>query len=170
MTELESLKQLADNKGISYHPSIGLEKLQEKIDEFDAQFETAKEAPKKTSKKEVIRKLKKENEKLVRVRIMCMNPQKKEWQGQYFTVGNAEIGRYTKYILFDHEYHINEFMRKNIEAKEFRTSKLVPDGKGGKVRKNIIAKEFNVEVLPPLTEAELDALRKDQLARNAIGD
>ncbi|WAI96131.1 coil containing protein [Vibrio phage vB_VhaP_PG11] len=170
-TELDSLKQVAENKGISFHPKIGLEALKAKIAEFDAGLEektpTVKKAQTKIQKRQALAK---EKLKLVRVRIACMNPAKREWQGEWLSCGNSTLGFHTKYVLFDHDYHLTQFMVGILQDKKFRMSKDVPDGKGGKYRKNYFVKEYNVEILDPLTQEELDALAADQAKRQAIGD
>lgn len=169
-TELDSLKQLAENKGIKFHPSISVEKLKEKIAAFDAGLEQENEpkASKAKSKMQRREELRKEKMKLVRCRITCMNPHKREWQGEWFSAGNAVLGFHTKYVLFDHEYHLTQMMVDILKTKVFRQTKDVPDGKGGKYRKNFFPKEYNIEILNPLTQEELDALAADQAKRQAI--
>lgn len=169
-TELDSLKQIAENKGIKFHPSISLEKLKEKIKEFDekaAEANTVKASPNKT-KMDKRNQLRKDKLKLVRCRITCMNPHKREWQGEWMSIGNAVLGFHTKYVLFDHEYHLSQMMIDTLKNKVFRQTKDVPDGKGGKYRKNFFPKEYNIELLDPLTQEELDALAADQAKRQAI--
>lgn len=169
-TELDSLKQLAENKGIKFHPSISVEKLKEKIEAFDAGLEQENEpkATKAKSKMQRREELRKEKMKLVRCRITCMNPHKREWQGEWFSAGNAVLGFHTKYVLFDHEYHLTQMMVDILKTKVFRQTKDVPDGKGGKYRKNFFPKEYNIEILDPLTKEELEALAADQAKRQAI--
>lgn len=172
-TELDSLKQIAENKGIKFHPSISVEKLKEKIADFDAKADEASE-PKETkgsatkSKMQKRNELRKEKLKLIRCRITCMNPHKRDWQGEWMSIGNAVLGFHTKYVLFDHEYHLTQMMIDTLKTRVFRQTKDVPDGKGGKYRKNFFPKEYNVEILPALTPEELDALAADQAKRQAI--
>ena len=169
-TELDSLKQIAENKGIKFHPSISLEKLKEKIADFDAKAAEATEPKqsKSLSKLQKREELRKSKMKLVRCRITCMNPHKREWQGEWFSAGNSILGFHTKYVLFDHEYHLTQMMVDILKSKVFRQTKDVPDGKGGKYRKNFFPKEYNIEILDPLSPEELDALAADQAKRQAI--
>lgn len=167
-TELDSLKEIADNKGIKYHPSISVEKLKIKIAEFDAAQEISKPTVARGNKMAKREALRKEKLKLVRCRITCMNPHKRDWQGEWMSVGNSLLGFHTKYVLFDHEYHLSAFMIDILKTKVFRQTKEVPDGKGGKYRKNFFPKEYNIEILDPLTEEELEALAADQAKRQAI--
>ncbi len=165
--ELDALKQLAENKGIEFHPNIGLEKLKVKIAEFDKQFEETPK-PKMTNQAKKREEARIKHMKLVRCRIACMDPAKREWQGEWLSVGNAVLGFHTKYVLFDHEYHLTQFMIDNLKDKKFRMSKDVPDGKGGKYSKNFFPASYNIEILDPLTEQELADLAADQAKRGAV--
>lgn len=172
MTELESLKEIATNKGISFPQNITVAKLKEKIAAFDEGFSKTGSDSEETetitpnmSVQARRNAQRKEQEKLVRVIITCMNPQKSQWHGQYFSVGNALIPHQTKFLQFGREYHITKFMYDVIKEATYRTSREVPDGKGGKTRENLTKKEFGIEVLPALTEQELKELRLEQAAR-----
>ena len=46
--------------------------------------------------------------KLVRCRITCMNPNKKNWTGEIISVGSAKVGTFKKFIPFnsDEPYHV----------------------------------------------------------------
>lgn len=171
--ELDELKQYCDDNGIGYHPSIGLDKLRIKIDAFHSAqaTEEAKESVKESQvKSKAQRQAEKRNNarKLVRCRITCMNPHKREWPGEYVTVSNA-LGTWKRMIPFNGEpWHVENIMFEALKARVFRQSYDVPDGKGGKVRKNRFVSEFAIEVLDPLTEQELKELAADQKARGAI--
>lgn len=167
-TELDSLKQLAENKGIEFHPNIGLDKLKAKIAEHDEKFASKAAEPKMNPKMAQREEARKEAMKLVRVRIACMDPSKREWQGEWMSVGNSLLGFHTKYVLFDYEYHLSQFMIDNLKDKKFRMSKDVPDGKGGKVSKNFFPAAYNIEILEPLTKEQLANLAADQAKRGAV--
>ena len=74
--ELTTLKARADLLGISYHPSIGVEKLREKINA--AVEPKADEVPAASTESETPgqkrARLQREAAELVRVRVSCMNP------------------------------------------------------------------------------------------------
>ncbi len=168
MTELDTLKQLAENKGIEFHPNIGLDKLKTKIAEYDKRFAKAIEEPKRSSKMAAREEARKVAMKLIRVRIACMDPSKREWQGEWLSVGNSLLGFHTKYVLFDHEYHLTQFMVDNLKDRKFRMSKDIPDGKGGKISKNFFPNAYNVEILTPLDKKQLAELAADQAKRGAV--
>ena len=165
-SELDALKLIADNMGLEYHPSIGVDKLKKKI-------EKAKE-PVATKKVEKINKMEartakiKDATKLRRIRVVNMNPVRRESKGEYFSVSNSSIGTVKRFIPFDVEWHCEDVIYKTIKNRKFRKTVEEPDGKGGKISRNIFIPEFSVEILPDLTTQELKDLAADQAARGAI--
>lgn len=169
LDELTLLKSRADDMGISYHPNIGLDKLKAKINEQlePKQPENRASISVNTKAKERQEKIK-EATKLVRVRVVCMNPTKRQWKGEIITVANKTVGTLRKFVKFDVEYHVPNFIYKVMKDRKFRITDEVSDGKGGKITRNKFVPEFNIEVLPQLTEAELKQLASDQAKRGAI--
>lgn len=165
-SEIDALKKIADNMGLEYHPSIGVEKLKTKIEKAKEPVATKKVA--KMNKMEARKELIKEAKKLVRVRIVNMNPMRRESKGEYFSVSNKMVGTVKRFVPFDVEWHIEDILYKTIKHRKFRKTVDEPDGKGGKISKNIFIPEFSVEVLPDLTTQELENLAADQAARGAI--
>jgi hypothetical protein len=166
LDELELLKGRADDMGLKYHPSISLDKLKAKIEEANAPKEepvVAKASGSKTRQEHV-----KEATKLIRIRIVNMNPNKREWQGEFFSASNRVVGTIKKYVPYDVEWHVPNFIFKMIKARKFRVTKEVSNGKGGKITQNRFLPEFSVEVLPDLTPAELKELAADQAKRGAV--
>lgn len=173
-TELEALKERADLLGIKYHPNISLEKLKEKV---NSSIESTEEIPDDVIDIEPIEetliqkqnRLRKEAHKLIRIRVTCMNPSKKEWKGEIITATNSIISDMSKYVPFgiDEGWHVPVIIYNAMKERMYTqhyTTKI--DGKV--VHKQRQAKEFAIEVLPPLTTAELQALASDQARRNAI--
>ena len=172
LDELDLLKQRADDMGVKYHPNISVEKLKTKI---DAQLN--KEVKDEVKQDVVISKAArrqaaiKDAEKLIRVRVTCMNQAKRDWPGEPFTVSNSLVGTIRKFVPFDgSEYHIPNFIYKVMKARKFRQIVEKPDGKGGKVAHNRFVPEFNIEVLKPLTQKELDQLAIEQAKRGSVED
>ena len=159
--ELTSLKARADLMGISYHPSIGVEKLREKV---NAALAVEKPAAAEEDEAAQRRRAIEEATKLVRVRVNCMNPAKKEWSGEIITVGNSVVGTHKKYIPFNAEdgWHIPHIMYEALLGRECQVFVTVTDSRGNKSRKGRIIKEFAVEVLPPLSQEELAELARRQ--------
>ncbi len=166
VTELDALKQIADNMGLKYHPSISLEKLKDKVEK--AREPVATKTVEKLNKMDARKDHIAEATKLVRVRVVNMNPTRRESKGEYITVSNKMVGTIKRFVPFDVVWHVEEFIYKTLKNRKFRKSVDEPDGKGGKISKNLFIPEFSVEVLPQLTEQELKDLAADQAARGAI--
>ena len=97
-SELEILKARAFTLGITHHPSIGVNKLREKINAIVTNTPppaTPVAVPAVPEVETVLqRQTRKRREagKLTRVIVTCMNPLKKEWEGEIFTAGNRTVG------------------------------------------------------------------------------
>lgn len=173
--ELTTLKARADLMGVSYHPSIGLDKLREKVNA--SLTEPVVEAPvvlKKVveSENQAKIRLRKECSSLVRVRLTCMNPAKKEWEGELFTGGNSVVGTFTKYVPFNNDegWHIPRIILNIIDERKCQIFYTVVDSRGNKSRKGKLIKEFAVEVMPDLTASELHDLAQRQAMGNTVGN
>jgi len=177
--ELNSLKSRADLMGISYHPSIGAEKLREKINAAMAQAAAPKEpekpaAPLVVEESAAQRRARKRREanELVRIRVSCMNPAKKEWDGEIFTVGNSTVGSFTKFIPFNAEdgWHVPRIIYNQLVDRQCQIFVTTKDPKtGAKKRVGKLIKEFAIEVLPNLTPEELNDLAQRQAMAKSIG-
>jgi hypothetical protein len=173
-SELESLKATAKRMGIRFHPSSGVDSLKAKINEQMgmedtdplADDEPEVEAPVETAAA-MRKRVKAEATRLVRIRITCMNPAKKEWDGEIFTTGNSVTGSMKKYVQFDTEYHVPHMMLTMIQSRMCQVFHTVTDKRTRqKVRKGKLVKEFAVEVLPDLTAEELKDLALQQAMAN----
>lgn len=170
--ELTTLKARADLMGISYHPSIGVDKLREKIQaHLDGEEAKQPEEPKVEETKGKSRQdRRREAAELVRVNIACMNPLKKEWEGEIITAGNSEVGTFKKYVAFNTEegYHIPRIILKQLQSRQCQTFYAAKDERGNRIRKSKLIKEFNIEILPPLTPEELAELaRRQSMSKSA---
>lgn len=171
--ELSALKARADMLGLTYHPSIGLEKLREKVNAALAPpAEETKEPQVAAVETENQRnqRFKREASKLVRIRVACMNPAKKEWEGEIFSAGNSVVGSFTKFVPFNAEdgWHVPNMILQMIQDRQCQIFYTVTDTRGNKVRKGKLIKEFSVELLPPLTTEELHDLAQRQAMSNSI--
>ena len=162
--ELTSLKSRADLLGINYHPSIGVEKLREKIAAVMAGPVDKPETKEDETEGQKRQRQMQEASKLVRIRLTCMNPFKKDWDGEFFTVGNSVVGSYTKYVPFNSEdgWHVQQIMYNHIIERQSQIFVTRKTDRGVTVREGKLIKEFAVEVLPQLTQAELDELARRQ--------
>lgn len=184
--ELTSLKARADMLGIQYHPSIGLEKLRDKVAEALAKAAPDDKAPAPDADKakapaEVAapepetlgqrrKRLKLESLALVRIRVTCMNPAKKEWEGEIFTVGNSAIGSVTKYVPFnaDEGWHVPKIIYEQLLQRQCQVFYTERSKNGINVRKGKLIREFAIELMPSLTKDELEELARRQAASHAI--
>lgn len=174
--ELEALKARANLLGVKFHPSISLEKLREKVNAA-VTSEGEAEEPSNSSpeaKEETIgekrKRLKAEALKLIRIRLTCLNPAKKEWEGEIITVGNSLIGSVKKFVPFnaDDGWHVPHVIYQQLKERQCQVFYTATDARGNKVRKGKLIKEFAIEVLPPLTKEELEELARRQAMAKAI--
>ena len=173
--ELTTLKARADLLGVTYHPSIGLEKLREKINAATSDeavqepVQIAPQANEETLNQKRAR-LKKEALELVRIRVTCMNPAKAEWEGEIFTAGNSGVGSITKFVPFnaDAGWHVPRIIYQQLADRQCQIFVTVTDSRGNKSRKGKLIREFAIEVLPNLTPAELHELAQRQAMAKAI--
>ena len=174
--ELEALKARANLLGVKFHPSISLEKLREKVNAAVTSESEAEEAATSSpeTKEETIgekrKRLKAGALKLIRIRLTCLNPAKKEWEGEIITVGNSLIGSVKKFVPFnaDDGWHVPHVIYEQLKERQCQVFYTATDARGNKVRKGKLIKEFAIEVLPPLTKEELEELARRQAMAKAI--
>ena len=194
--EYDALLQRAEMLGLKIHPKTGLEKLRIKVnnaikgastDEEELQEEDKSEISQKakvTTKKKKANytmltheqflkersdQMKKNINKLVRIRVTCMNPNKSQWEGEIFSVGSAKLGTFKKYVPFNAEegWHVPQIIVDAIKERKFTQFYTVRGPQGQKIRKGKLVPEFNIEILPPLTQAQLKELARKQAMQNA---
>ena len=190
--EHESLQERAKQMGITFHPNTGLEKLRNKVNakllgevetpEVDkpkevAPINTSKAATKENpgqvpveTKNQRHSRLRKNAAKLVRIRITCMNPNKKDWEGEVFTVSNSVVGTHKKFVPFNNTegWHVPQIIYNMIKERQFQTFYTEKARNGVKVRKSKLINEFAIEVLDKLTPDELTDLARRQAVANTI--
>ena len=180
--ELDELKALADTMGVSYHPSIGIDKLREKMDEVDTALKPvadpvseddptpAKKLVEQKSLKNKTQSAKDRAMKLVRIRLACMDPSKQGLPGEIFSTGNKYTGRIKKYVPYDTDWHVPSMLLKMIQARKtqifVKKKERTDSGAMVEITKGKTVKAYSVEILPDLTEKELKELGQRQLARN----
>lgn len=166
----------ADLLGVSFHPNISTDKLRERVTQAiaDSQAGTGQtqephvpEAKTETENQRRIR-LRADASRLVRVQITCMDPMKKEFQGEIFTAGNSVVGSYRKFVLFNEPYHVPNIILKQLQDKKCQIFTTVKGERGQKHRQGKMINAYVVQILPALTAEELQDLADDQRARKAI--
>lgn len=183
-SELEVLKQRATLMNIKFSNNISVEKLREKIEAAQVKDESEVEeaavnplgAKQEAGVKKMTlgQKIRAEQTRLIRVRIQNLDPKKKDLPGEIITVANEYMGTVRKFVPFgevtDNGYHIPyciyEFLkeRKFINITTRKGKNGLPDIRATEAR------EFSIEVLPPLTEAELAQLAQAQIAAGSLND
>lgn len=183
-SELEVLRQRATLMNIKFSNNISVEKLREKVEAAQAKDEPeVKEAAVNplgekqeagVKKMTLGQKIRAEQTRLIRVRIQNLDPKKKDLPGEIITVANEYMGTVRKFVPFgevtDNGYHIPyciyEFLkeRKFINITTRKGKNGLPDIRATEAR------EFSIEVLPPLTEAELAQLAQAQIAAGSLND
>lgn len=116
-------------------------------------------------------RLKRHANELIRIRVTCMNPAKKEWEGEIIGAGNNLVGTLSKYVPFGAEdgWHVPRIMYNVLRDRQAQIFITVTDPiSKQKVRKGKLIKEFAIEVLEPLTSDELAELAARQAATRAI--
>lgn len=183
--ELAILKQRAKIMGIN-PGNMGLEALKAKINSKLNEEPEPEEIPsaktehvpapavRAAPKSNIVllrRKMKNEQLKLVRVRITNLDPKDKDLPGNIFTVANEYLGTVSKYVPFgeatENGYHLPyclyTFMR-DMQFTQIRVTKK--NGREHVETKDV--RKFAIEVLPQLTQAELNRLKTAQLAAGSI--
>ncbi|WBF79690.1 hypothetical protein F22_0066 [Escherichia phage vB_Eco_F22] len=183
-SELEVLKQRATLMNIKFSNNISVEKLREKIEAAQAKDEPevketavnplGEKQEAGVKKMTLGQKIRAEQTRLIRVRIQNLDPKKKDLPGEIITVANEYMGTVRKFVPFgevtDNGYHIPyciyEFLkeRKFINITTRKGKNGLPDIRATEAR------EFSIEVLPPLTEAELAQLAQAQIAAGSLND
>lgn len=179
--ELTLLKQRADTMGLRYSPKIGVDALKAKIQtaltgegeeftEADENEEETKLSPAQEKAAKLAR-MRKEQLRLVRLRIANLNPQKADLQGEIFTTGNRILGTVRKFIPYgeatDDGYHVPFIIYQQMKDRKFlsiRTRTV----KGQIQVETKWVPEFALEVLPNLTEEEIKNLAAAQTAGGNI--
>lgn len=186
--ERKILFERAKVMGIKHSPNIGIENLRQKIaealqnsesvapledpDEESDSEEKPKVARKKLTKDEEFnatrQKIIAEAMKLVRFRLTCMDPSKKDLNGEIFTIANRFLGTVRKFIPYTEAsadgWHAPQCIYDHLKSMKYQTIRVVKTPNG---RERIITGEaptFALQELPPLTQAELKQLALQQAA------
>jgi len=189
---LDELKKKATKLEVPFHPNIGYEALKKRIETYippnpapneEELLEAVKVAATATpavaedpnawrsmTPAQKRQHLIKEATKLVRVRVTCMNPDKKEWEGEVFTASNSIIPTQKKFVPFNAEngWHVPQIILNMIKERQCQVFKTVKGPRGEKIRKGVLVPEFSVEILDALTQNDLNDLAKTQAVANNL--
>lgn len=185
--ELTLLKERAKVMGIPFSNNISLETLRKRVNDKMEGKEEAPEVNALTGDPEIaqalatkplnpkanavaLRKLMHAKQmRLVRVRITNMDPKKKDLPGEIWTVANEYLGTVRKFVPYgeqtDDGFHTPYCLYRLLDSKRFLHIRDVKDRTTGVVRQDKVwAKEFSLDVLPALSQGELDRLAAAQAA------
>lgn len=129
--------------------------------------------PKHLRKRIIRAKQRHEGLALLRCQVYCNNPEKNDLKGEIFTFQNTYIGTVKKFIPFgemtENGYHIPKVLVDMLRRRKYQKVSTVknPDGTERVVR--TLAPEFTINILPPLTQAELEKMATRQAAAAAVG-
>ena len=169
-TELDMYKEKAKLMGIKFNSNIGLEKLKEKVDgilnDEDVPGDSEPTKEKRVEKESIANRnirLRKDANKLIRVNITCMNPNKKKWKGEIIEVSNSAIGSIKKFIPFNTEdgFHVPQVLLGVLRERKYLMFKDIKRN-GKDVKQTMNVKEFAIEVLENLSVPELKDLAHKQ--------
>jgi len=104
-----------------------------------------------------------EQMKLVRVRIQNLDPKKADLNGEVICIANKHLGNVKMYVPYgettDDGWHIPYIIYKELARRKFLSIRTVKDPRTKQpVVKKGWAKEFAIDILPPLTQKELNQL------------
>lgn len=194
---IEHLRSIANNLNISFHPAIKEDKLYQKIKEYceannmniDEIMNTSTSIEPKETKKDkndyssfsfdaVDRKHNKEEAdtrtreamRLVRCIITCNNKNKTNYKGEIFSVRNAVLPEIKKYIPFNVTTHVPQILLNVIKEKDYQLFREEPLPNGNKTKRPYLIKEYNIQILPPISTKELEAIKQKQLAEGFTGE
>lgn len=114
--EAQSIKSKLDIIGREYPANAKLDTLKKIMASVNA--EEAEKEPVKSMAESIDEML-----RLVRVSIVCLNPNKKDWKGQHLTVGNSVIGHHTFFVPYNCEqakdFELPFMVVENLKFREY---------------------------------------------------
>lgn len=189
---LLEMKNRAKTLGVKFHPSIKADSLSVKIrDHIDKQARSSKiisdeqvtdnavnasQTNKIVEEKinelddndadqaELKAKLRARQEatKMVRIIISSMDPSRSEHKGELISVGNSVIGNITKFIPYETEWHVENIVYLALKEKKYRQTVRKKEGQGRITQSSRLVQALSIQLLAPLTEAELKELKRQQ--------
>jgi len=169
--------------GITLHHKTGSEKLKSTLKDVIAGTYNVEVAEDKDLKalsatvtrltpEQHVKKLTKEQRALRMQRIVVSpnDPLMSSHNGLIFTVGSSSVnnGRMIKkYVPFnvDDGWYVPQIIIDQIEAAQMQKFRTVTAPNGEKVLEAYLTKKFNVQILPPLTPADMERLAAAQQAK-----
>lgn len=180
----DELKVRAEELGLSYNSNIKTDALAELITnaengltpEIVAAAKEAEEVAKKLVEKQVAEVAPVENKaktvgqvkaearknalKLVRCVVTSMDKDKADLSGEIISCGNSMTGMIKKFIPFGKEWHVPLMILETLKDKKMLMTRDRRTDKGT-VKEHYEVSQYNVQILPDLTQEELNRLLKE---------
>lgn len=159
---LEDLKEKAVALGVRFSRTTTAEELKARIDE----------AIEKEEKARLKAQGAKDPKRLIRCIVSPLDPVKKNYQGEIFTVSNGVVGTIKRFIPFNNEagWHIEAFLLDMIKSKRYQHFITKKDSKGNTMTEARLSPAYSVTILDELGKEGLEKLAREQAARGSIGD
>jgi len=135
-----------------------------RAEKLEREAEAERTAKPKESTGQKRTRLIEEASKLIRIRVSCMSPNKRDWEGEMYTVSNSVVGTHKKYVPFNNDegWHVPNIIVKHMKEKKCQIFYTKKDNRGNKTRHGKLINELNVEIMDPLTVPELKELAQRQ--------
>lgn len=180
----DELKVRAEELGLSYNSNIKTDALAELITnaengltpEIVAAAKEAEEVSKKLVEKQAVEaapvvnqaktvgqvkaEARKEAMKLVRCVVTSMDKDKADLSGEIISCGNSMTGMIKKFIPFGKEWHVPMVILETLKDKKMLMTRDRRTDKGT-VKEHYEVSQYNVQILPDLTQEELNRLLKE---------
>lgn len=180
----DELKVRAEELGLSYNSNIKTDALAELITnaengltpEIVAAAKEAEEGAKKLVEKQTVEvapvvnqaktvgqvkaEARKEAMKLVRCVVTSMDKDKADLSGEIISCGNSMTGMIKKFIPFGKEWHVPMVILETLKDKKMLMTRDRRTDKGT-VKEHYEVSQYNVQILPDLTQEELNRLLKE---------
>ena len=171
-TERDLLKEKADLLGIEYAGNISTDKLRELVNKANEPLEDKKEDKASNTNNEPVDdlvKIRLELTKKIRVLVTCNDPLMKDYDTTpYYSFSNSAITLPSITIPLGVEWHIPNAYVGMLEAMECKLPVKSKDEKGRPITIRRTIKKYNVNILPPLTEKELEELKQAQIMLDGL--
>lgn len=106
--------------------------------------------------------------KLIRAMITCNNKNKTNYKGEIFCARNAVLPEVKKFISFGVPTHIPQILFNVIKEKQYQMYRTERTREGVEFKKSYLVPEYNIQLLPPLTPEEFNAIKTRQLAQETM--
>jgi hypothetical protein len=158
-TEVETEEEV-DTEAAIKEVADKLAKEQKAMVDAVAAQKVEEKKPTKATLGNVKAQARKEAMKLVRCIVTPMDKDKAELNGEIISCGNSMTGMIKKYIPFGKEWHIPTVIVDTLKDKKMLSTRDRKTPKGT-IKENIELPQYNVQILPDLTQEELDRLVKE---------